>query len=127
MATFTLSTYVWSTPDEWGAQTFCATWDDLCAIASELRSIGMDADPQKGPVQYQLIGAPDRSLARGWYQHATYETADGRVMWGLHCVELDANLRPLRQGYCQQRQVHTDVDTAEREMLIRCLADAQPC
>lgn len=113
---------VFCTPDEWGAQTFCATFDELCAIAAEI-----DADPHRGPVQYQLIGAPDRSLARGWYQHFTYEIADGRVMWGLHCVELDANLKPLRQGYCQQRQVHSDVDKAEREMLMRCLADAQPC
>jgi hypothetical protein len=127
MATFTLPTYVWRTPDEWGIETFCGSWDELCTIAADLRSVGIEADPNDGPVQYMLVGAVDRGLPRGWYTRATYEMADGRTMWGLHCVELNANLKPRRQCYRQKPQVYSDVDDAEREMLVRCLADAQPC
>ena len=118
----TLPKAVWRTPESWGKSLFC-TWEQLSEIASELRSIGIEADNYKAD-QYILIGDAMRGVPRGWYQCLSYGTADGHTTWNGHCVLLSSSLAILKENsYCVP-QPSGDISAAERSIMIRCLANA---
>ena len=114
----TLPTAVWRTPDDWSFDAVFCTWVEICRIASEL-----DADPYQAE-QFMLVGAPDRALPRGWYQRAGYDTADGKHVWTMHCVELTSACGFIRESFIREPKPAAVTDAAERSMLIRCLTHA---
>lgn len=123
MAIFNLPVSVWRTPETWGIQFFYCTWEELCEIAASLRNDGMDVDSYDAE-QYHLVGDSRRGSPRGWYRHADYSTADGHTLWQEHCVLLDQNMKPIREGFASERKPAQVTAESEKELLMRALAGA---
>jgi hypothetical protein len=115
---FTFYKAIFCTPESWGQRVFC-TREQLAEIATELNSVGIDADCSDAE-QYCIIGELDRPTPKAWYASSTWETADGQTYWAQHCVMVDASMALLKEGFAKALNTETD----ERALLMRCLAAA---